>query len=61
MVCFFDKLTVCWVAEPPFWPFVKKGDHLDPDFGKNNFWNIFNHKEDTLGNILSPVSGLQDH
>ena len=21
---------VCWVAERLFWPFVNKGDHLDP-------------------------------
>ena len=58
MVAFFDKLTFCWVAEPPFWPFVKKEDHLDPDFGKIISGNIFNHKEDTLGIILSPISGL---
>ena len=37
-VYIFHKVTVCWVPEPPFWPFVKKEDHLDPDFGKNNFW-----------------------
>ena len=39
-------------------PLVKKGDHLDPDFGKIISGNIFNHKEDTLGIILSPISGL---
>ena len=55
---FFDSVTVCFVLEPPFWPFVKKGDHLDPDFEKIISGNIFNHKEDTLGIILSPISGL---
>ena len=58
MVCFFDRLTVCWVAEPPFWPFVNKKDHLDPDFGKIISGNIFNHKEDSLGIILSAILGL---
>ena len=58
MVSFFDKVMVCWVAEPHFWPFVKKGDHLGPNFGKIISGNIFDHKEDTLGIILSPISGL---
>ena len=50
-------MTACWVPEPPFWPFVKKGDHLDPDFGKIISGNIFNHKEDSLGIILSRIPG----
>ena len=58
MVCFFDKLTVYWVAEPLFWPFVKNGGLLDPNFGKIIFGNIFDHKEHNLGIILSPISGL---
>ena len=37
------------VPERLFWPFVKNGG------------NIFDHKADTLGIILSPISGLQDH
>ena len=49
---------VCWVPERRFWPFVKNEDHLDPNFGKIIFGNIFDHKEDTLGIILSQISGL---
>ena len=41
MVSFFDKVAVFWVAEPPFWLFVKNGDNLDPDFGKIISRNIF--------------------
>ena len=52
MVAFFDKLTVCWVAEPPFWPFVKKSDHLDPNFEKIIYGNIFYHEEDSPGIIF---------
>ena len=48
----------CWVPERLFWPFVKKGDHLDPNFGKIISGNIFDHEEDTLGTILSQISGL---
>ena len=58
MVSFFDKVMVCWVAEPHFWAFVKKGDHLDPYFGKIISSNIFDLEEDTLGIILSPITGL---
>ena len=60
-VCIFDKVTVCWVPESPFWPYVKKRDHLDPNFGKIISENIFDLEEDTLGIILSPISGLEDH
>ena len=52
------RMTACWVQERLFWPFVKKGDHLDPKFGKIISGNIFDHEEDTLGIILSPISGL---
>ena len=38
--------------------FVKNGDHLDPNFWKKNSGNIFDHKEDHLGIILSQISGL---
>jgi len=48
----------CWVPEHLFLLFVKKGDHLDPNFGKIISGNIFDHKEDNLGIILSPISGL---
>ena len=41
-----------------FWPFVKNGGLLDHNFEKIIFWNIFDHKEDTLGIILSPILGL---
>ena len=30
----------------------------DPNFGKRISGNIFDHKEDSLGIILSPISGL---
>ena len=40
---------------------VKKGGHLEPNLGKIISGNIFDHKEDTLGIILSPISGLWDH
>ena len=36
-----------------FLPFVKKRDHLDPNFVKLISENIFDRKEDTLGIILS--------
>ena len=36
----------------------KNGYPLEPNFGKGNSWIIFDHKEDSLGIILSPVSGL---
>ena len=59
MVSFFDKVMVFWDARPPFWPFVKKGGHLDPGLEKKLFsGNIFDHKEDTLVIVLSPISGL---
>ena len=45
-------------AEAPFLLFVKKGDHLDPNIGKIISGNIVDHEEDTLGIILSPISGL---
>ena len=51
----------CWVLKRLFWPFVKKGDHLDPNFGKVISGNMFVYEADTLGIILSPISGLQDH
>ena len=51
----------CWVSEPLFWPFVKKGEPLNPNFGKIISGNIFDHQKDTLGIILSPISGLEDH
>ena len=41
-----------------FWPFVINGNHLDRNFGKILSGNIFDHKEDDLGVILSPISGL---
>ena len=45
-------------TERLFWPFVKKGDHLDPNFEKIISGNIFDHEEGTLGIILNPFSGL---
>ena len=33
----------------------KNGDPLDPDFGVENSENNFDHKEHTLGIILSPI------
>ena len=47
-----------WVPERLFLPFVKNGGLLDPNFGKIIFGNIFDHEEDNLGIILSPISGL---
>ena len=47
-------LKLGWVLERLFWPFVKKRDHLDPNFGKIISGNIFDHKEDNLGVFLSP-------
>ena len=59
---FYGPLSDCCVGRGAlFWPFVKKGDHLGPNFGKIIFGNIFYHKEYSLGYILSPISGLQDH
>ena len=43
-----------------FLPFVKNGGILDSNFGKRISGNIFDHKEDTLGIILSAISGLLD-
>ena len=40
-----------------FLPFVKNGGLLDPNFEKKYFWDYL-HKEDNLGIILSPISGL---
>ena len=51
-------MTACSVPERLFWPIVKNGGNLDPNFGKRISGNIFDHKEDTLGMILSPISGL---
>ena len=44
-----------------FWPFVKNGGLLDPNFEKIISDNIFDQEEDTLRSILSPISGLYDH
>ena len=41
-----------------FWSFVKNGGLLEPNFGKRISGNIFDHRKDTLGIILSPNSGL---
>ena len=38
----------------------KNVDLLDPKFWKKNL-GIIDDKEDTLGTILSPISGLQEH
>ena len=43
---------------PAFLLFVKNGDHLDPNFGIKISGNIFDQKEDNLGIILRPISGL---
>ena len=48
----------CWVPELLFWPFVKNGGLLDPNFEKIISENVFDQEEDTLATILSPVSGL---
>ena len=55
------SVMACWVPEGLFWAFVKKGDHLDANFLKIISGNFFDHEEDTLGIILSPISGLQDN
>ena len=55
--CIFDKVTVGGVQERFFLALFKKGDHLDPNFGKRILGNIFDHKEDTLGIVLNPNSG----
>ena len=49
------------VPEILFWPIIKTRGHLHSDFGKKISQNIFDHKEDTVGIILSPFSGLYDH
>ena len=49
---------VCWVPEHVFLLFVKNGDHLDPDFRKIISGNIFDHEDDDLGIILSPILDL---
>ena len=36
----------------------KNVDPLDPNFGERISGNIFDHEEDTLEIILSPISGL---
>ena len=51
-------MTAGWVLERLFQPFVKNGGLLGPNFGKIIVGNIFDHKEDTLEIILSPISGL---
>ena len=38
-----------------FRPFVENGVHF---LEKKIFWNIYDHKEDTLGIILSQILGL---
>ena len=44
---------------PFFGPFVKMEIiDLDPSFGTKISGNIFDHKEDNLGIILRPISGL---
>ena len=41
------------MAKKALW---KKGDPLDPNFGKRISGIFFDHQEDTLGIILSPIS-----
>ena len=41
-------MTTCLVPGHLFWPFVKNGGLLDPDFGKSISGNIFDHEENTL-------------
>ena len=54
---FFKALmTAHWVLERLFWPYIQSLGPLRPNFGKNSA-NIFDHKEDTLRIILSPISG----
>ena len=43
-----------------FWPIIKIGDPLDPNFGRIFSRNIFNCQEDPLGIILSPYLGGLD-
>ena len=38
------RVTTCWVPERLIWLFVKKRDHLDPNFGKIFSGNIFDHR-----------------
>ena len=47
MGIFFENITFS----------VKNGDNLDPNFGKIINGNIFDHKDDPLGIILSQISG----
>ena len=54
-------MTACWVPERLFWPFIKNGGLLDPNFGKRISGNIFDSKENTLRIILSLISVLLDH
>ena len=58
MVSFFDKVPKMGLCNPAYHHLVKKGDHLDPNFGKIISGNIFDYEEDTLEIILSPISGL---
>ena len=57
MVCFFDKGPKRGLRNPAH-HFVKNADPLDPNFGERIFGNLFDHQEDSLGIILSPISGL---
>ena len=54
-------MTVYWVPERLYWPFVKNGGLLDPNFGKIISGKIIDHEEDNIGTILRPISGLKDN
>ena len=55
---FFDKGSNKALRNPARRHFVKNADPSDPNFGKIISGNIPDHEEDTLGIILSPISGL---
>ena len=59
LVSISGQLSDCVLGSgAPFLPFVKKGDPLDHNFGKIIIGNMFDHKDDPLGIILSQISGL---
>ena len=56
MVSIFRECLFWPFVERHFLPFLKNGDPSDPDCGKIITGKIFDHAEDTLGIILSPIS-----
>ena len=58
MVSIFDNGPKRGLRNPAHRHFVKNKDPSDPNFGKIISGNIINRKDNTLGIILSQISGL---